>query len=586
MKQTKFSSRKGLSSIIGGMIFLILMSTGISVYFVGMQSQSLVIDTQKAIMDTGIKKIQENYAISASIDKNNNNRLSIQVKNQGSQSLEIGNIWIINKTDSVNGYPAQKYSMYNEDKFIPSGYGKNIVENQPLYLLPSEYDVKVISTVGTIKMTDLSITGNNNLKAEIYAIPPDVRMGENVTIAMYVTNTGDLTIRNVTTFSSPKVSPQTAVMAYEFVSPQMFDLKPMESAFFTWHFKLNGTLGSKISFSNNATGVDESGLSVVSNNAADKVIMRDDKSGGGDLIVLTQDLLARPELFLISPSPQGDSNNKALWGINVVNPTNMTMEVSKLTITAFAPGANNNDKIFAASCSPESISPVGSTGWVCATENTIMWKDSVTPQIIPPFSVKPFLVKITPGSIAGQNILEAIIVHTSVFTTVGSFGKAGYETTMYDGNESVINTYLSKQIDSRANVDMESSRVGIPPGSTQTFNIVLADLDSSSSTKLKPGAKLIINVPKGWENVTVLSHPGFVNPPSITQFADGSTQIVGQTIGELGNGSNESDTIRFSAKAPTVTNDQMYVMYVLAQGETNNNFTIGPLAEIVLQVDV
>jgi hypothetical protein len=29
----------------------------------------------------------------------------------------------------------------------------------------------------------------------------------------------------------------------------------------------------------------------------------------------------------------------------------------------------------------------------------------------------------------------------------------------------------------------------------------------------------------------------------------------------------------------------MYVMYVLAQGQTQNNFSIGPLSEIVLQVD-
>jgi hypothetical protein len=53
----------------------------------------------------------------------------------------------------------------------------------------------------------------------------------------------------------------------------------------------------------------------------------------------------------------------------------------------------------------------------------------------------------------------------------------------------------------------------------------------------------------------------------------------------LGSASNQADTIQFSAKAPTISSDQMYVMYVLAEGETNNNFAIGPLSEIVLQVD-
>ena len=46
-----------------------------------------------------------------------------------------------------------------------------------------------------------------------------------------------------------------------------------------------------------------------------------------------------------------------------------------------------------------------------------------------------------------------------------------------------------------------------------------------------------------------------------------------------------SYTIQFSATAPSITNDQMYVMYVLGQGETSNSFAIGPLTEIVLQVN-
>jgi hypothetical protein len=85
--------------------------------------------------------------------------------------------------------------------------------------------------------------------------------------------------------------------------------------------------------------------------------------------------------------------------------------------------------------------------------------------------------------------------------------------------------------------------------------------------------------------VNVLSYPGFAATPTVTTFGDGSTQIIGTTTSNLGDAANSSDTIRFSAQAPSITNDQMYVMYVLAQGQTNNVFSIGPLTEIVLQVD-
>jgi len=269
----------------------------------------------------------------------------------------------------------------------------------------------------------------------------------------------------------------------------------------------------------------------------------------------------------------------------VANPVNAPMKVSKISITAFAPGANNNDKIFASNCVADNIFPTGTNHWSCPSENVIMWQDFANPITIPPNSTQQFLVKILPGTIAGQNILETVVVQASVFTTVGSFGKSGYQTTMYDGTEVAGNVYLSTVVDSRNNNDMRSVRTGIAPGSTQTFNIVFADLDTVNTTWIKSGGQLIINVPKDWSNVQIVNNYGFTNPPTITTFGDGSTQIIGVLSSNLGDSSNQADTIQFSAKAPNITYDQMYVMYVLAQGQTANNFSIGPLSEIVLQVD-
>ncbi|WP_010192728.1 hypothetical protein [Candidatus Nitrosarchaeum limnium] len=145
--------------------------------------------------------------------------------------------------------------------------------------------------------------------------------------------------------------------------------------------------------------------------------------------------------------------------------------------------------------------------------------------------------------------------------------------------------FIFQLVDSRNNADMRSIRTGITPGSTQTFNIVFADLDSINTTWIKSGGQLIINVPKDWTDVQIVNNFGFTNPPSVTTFGDGSTQIIGTLSSNLGTATNQADTIQFSAKAPDITYDQMYVMYVLAQGQTTNNFSIGPLSEIVLQVD-
>jgi len=259
-----------------------------------------------------------------------------------------------------------------------------------------------------------------------------------------------------------------------------------------------------------------------------------------------------------------------------------------VTITVLPPGANNNDKVFDGSCDPETIYPIGTNYWSCPTENQITWKVSPGNEVtIDPFSTQPFLVNLEAGNNLNVN-LESMIVHASVFTTVGAFGKAGYESSMNGVQDSLVNVYLSKVINSTTNANINSTRVNIQEASLQFFNIVLADMDGAAGTFIEPGAHLIINVPKDWDNVSLVSYGGFVKtpPPVVTPWADGSWQIIGTTspTNNLGNGVNNAATIRFSAYAPDVTGSQMYVMYVLADGSTDAGSAIGPLAEILLQV--
>jgi hypothetical protein len=266
------------------------------------------------------------------------------------------------------------------------------------------------------------------------------------------------------------------------------------------------------------------------------------------------------------------------------------MDVSKVVITAFAPGGNTNDILFqrtGQTCTFNPISPVlgPDSNWSCPSENALMWK-STTPVTIPANSTRAFLTKVDPGSPAGNTGLESIIVQGSVFTTLGSFGKSGYQTTMAEVTTSIVNVHLtSDTADPRTSSKIQTLRTDIVPDSVQTFNVVLADMDSVDSTRITIGAKLVINIPKEWTSVAVTGDNGFVGTPSITQFGDNSHQIVGVTSSEIGSTGNTFGTITFTAKAPDVIKDELYVMYILAQGTTTNGFTIGPLAEIVLQVN-
>ena len=145
-----------------------------------------------------------------------------------------------------------------------------------------------------------------------------------------------------------------------------------------------------------------------------------------------------------------------------------------------------------------------------------------------------------------------------------------------------MNVYLSTVPDSTLNTDIYSYKEGILASTPQTFHATLADFDSGSSYKIAAGANLIINVPKDWTNVSFTPDDDF----DITmQTVLTQTQIVGETNFQIQSGGK---SITFTATPPCVENTQMFVMYILADGRvihaTESDFSMGPLAEIILQV--
>jgi hypothetical protein len=577
-----------LSSVVGALFFTVLMIAGFSVLSLALDAQTDIVTTQRIISDIEIKKQQEQFGIIVSTDAND--LLAVDVTNLGQNPVEITSIWITNKT--LANEPVKRFDVNYNDAFIPSGFTSNVVENQILQMIPDTYDIKVISSFGTIKTTEFDMTGGgtSGLRVEMITDPPDPVIGKNVTTAMIVTNNGDVPITNV----SPNVlSTSTSGTGTITTSPPVpsgvATLKTGASVMFTWDSQVTGDSGDVLSFSSSATGDGP----VISNTVSDTSLLRLAGEGGGspDPDIVNDDLFAKPQLFFIIPSSQGESADvESMWGINVVNPINAPMDVSKIVMTAFAPGGNTNDILFqrtGQNCSFNPISPVlgPDSNWSCPSENALMWK-STTPITIPANSTKAFLTKVDPGSPSGNTGLESIIVQGSVFTTLGSFGKSGYQTTMAEIPTSIVNVHLTSDVaDPRTSGKIKTLRTDIVPDSIQTFNVVLADMDSVDSTRIDTGAKLIINVPKEWTSVTITGDSGFVGIPSITKFGDNSHQIVGVTSSEIGSTGNSAGTITFTAQAPNVTHDQLYVMYVLAQGLTTNGFTIGPLAEIVLQVN-
>ncbi len=403
--------KRGISTIVGGIIFLVLLTAGFSTFFVAMDVQSDTVNAQRTISNSIIEKTQEKFSIGVATDDTNPwHKLGIQVKNEGSNPIQISNIWIINKTQA--GLPAKNIPINSSDAYIPAGYSLSILETQRLTinpaLIPGDddlYDIKVVSTIGTIKQTELSVGGNNYLQAELFTIPPDVAHNENVTLALRVTNVGPTDVTGITPnallvdgaeITIPSPHPWVNGVP-ELVTPLLVpvDLKPSQSTIFSWHTQLNaaGTFGDKMKFTNSASGIESStGFVVSSNVASDKMTVRDPNGGGGSgtEVIIKQELFGKPQIFMLFPNAIGkDPTERAAWGVMVANPTDQPMEITKVVITALSPRTTASDKIFMPDCHKKSDNhepltipptrgltiPGGDPAWTCPEANQLMWRD-------------------------------------------------------------------------------------------------------------------------------------------------------------------------------------------------------------------
>ncbi len=599
--QYQSKKRRGISSIVGALLFTILMVATFSVYSTALNAQIDIVDTNREVVDTGLKKLQEQFTVSAQTDANH--KLTLWVHNSGQNSIEIPTIWIVNKT--LAGQPAKRISIDSNDSFIPTGAEstKNILASQNLFLVPDSYDFKVLSSLGTMEyVNDLLVEGGVSgdfLRSEFVAIPPDVLSGQNMTLAMFVTNVSKVPLVSVSPkFNPPITSNPAFIDQISLMTPDSYDIQPYETVVFKWQAQITGTNGTSMNFTNYSTGLEPiSTLAVQSNNDTETITLHENPMQYDtlDSVILNRELFAKPELFFIIPSPFGDSSDKGLWGINVANPTNQDMYVSKVVISLFSPRdrySTDVDKIFVAgSCNPTTIAPTPSN-WSCPVDNQIVWQNLANPVKINPQSAYSFLALVEPGQLSTTTSnLDSIVVDGFVSSDVGSFGRTGYHTSMQWDNSkdfAIANTFLTTDKNDAVNPSkMRSIVTGIPSNSVQIFNVVLADLDTNSTSYLDPAGtntRLVIDIPQGWDDVTILSAPGFTT--SSSQQGDGSLQIVGDLTTIIhGDGTRTSRVIEISAKAPTVTDDKMYILRVAAPGKVlSPTFAMGPMSEIILQV--
>src|SRR3972149_7060926 len=81
------NSRRGISSVVGALIFTVLMIAGFSAMSLALNSQTDIVNTQRVVSDIELKKQQEQFGVIVSTDANN--ILNVSVDNMGQNPVEI-----------------------------------------------------------------------------------------------------------------------------------------------------------------------------------------------------------------------------------------------------------------------------------------------------------------------------------------------------------------------------------------------------------------------------------------------------------------------------------------------------------------
>jgi hypothetical protein len=579
--------RRGISTVVGAMFMVIIMAGALNVTLWMMQQQDRIATAVTEKSGADLDRLNEKIDI-ADI-RVDGNRLNMTIANTGGQPAQLASIYIINETAA-----SKQQFRYDLDVAID---GRNSVKNigQALPFTAtgaSLYSVKIVTKSGNTAVANIAPISTMALPMSLYVIPPTVTPGENMTLLYTVTNNStDAYLGNGVTPTlsySLGCTASSSCQLTQYAAPAgNTKVAKGVTSMFKWVFKVDAPDNTPVTFNATLAGA-RAGNYVVEKGRIEVVDLA--QQSAYSEIIVSGTLVQRPGIFLTVPAPFGDSqNDQGLWGITIVNPSNIQMEVSRLVISAFSPKIASNQAILkSGSCAVSAIYPSTSSEWICDADNQLEWKDIASPEIIDALSSKSFLARIKPGDLGTGSDEPAFMISATVFTSLGQFASTGYSSSMQNANGAVTNIYLTDTSDAPTalqNNHMFAHKSSIAGGMPVTINVSLADLDTVSSSYIKSGGKLVVNVPKGFTSVALGSFTGFSSTPNITPYSDGSTQIVANLAEDLGNTSAaEAKILSFTTIAPIVPEKRIFIMHCLLDGETNTNFSAGAFSQIALQV--
>jgi len=136
--------RRGLSSVVGALLFVALMVATFSVLGIALNTQTDIVNTARDVSDIDLKKHQEDFIINT-VFQAPGESLQINATNLGQNAVEIFTVILTNNTDTAGGFPTATIEIPSDTSFQAPGNNKpptDVVKTLNLYQFHHQFHKK------------------------------------------------------------------------------------------------------------------------------------------------------------------------------------------------------------------------------------------------------------------------------------------------------------------------------------------------------------------------------------------------------------------------------------------------------------
>ena len=241
------NNRRGLSTVVGAVFFVIIFTTAISFVTYDMNLLNNFTNAFVTKSQTDADANHEQFSISKVTI--NNNKFNITVQNTGNIPITIDRLWVQNKTDITWG--TSKYVI--NQMVYPGNSLYNIGQSLQLYAKSTQgYDLKLVTMRGNVKEFFVNSVSQQPVFLQLFALPNSSPNNFNTTLLLGVTNnmTNGGTLSNIV--PNMVVTNVTGIGKATLVSgpnPASYPLlNNGDVAFFRWDYTITGSSGYKVNF--------------------------------------------------------------------------------------------------------------------------------------------------------------------------------------------------------------------------------------------------------------------------------------------------------------------------------------------------